>query len=124
MFHVVGSNFQVCNHHAVPTESVLTFRTTGSRNIQAQCSFPLNLCYVLLLENISLYFVLQQVFELVTLGYIHASKCCHRDSVTTHKLVVPHSIPSFLNMTTPLVFLQAACNQTGNWFLVSEPFKI
>jgi hypothetical protein len=66
--------------------------------------------YTLLLENISLYFVLQMVLELVT------------SRIYFFLLPMPHSILSFLNATLLHcnVFLQSlyTINQTSNWLLL------
>jgi hypothetical protein len=83
--------------------------------IQDVCSLPSNSClcsptqqpYTLLLGNISFYFILQLVIELVTFV-----------SLFLHSM--PYLILSFLNMTVLhyIVFKQAVFNQTSNWRLV------
>jgi hypothetical protein len=60
--------------------------------------------YTLVLENISLQFLLQQVFELMTsLGYV--SKCRRLPSVFFSFHPVPYFIPSFLNVNALIYFL-------------------
>jgi hypothetical protein len=83
------------------------------------CS-PAQQRYTALLENISLYFVLYFVFELISLPsmVIHASQLCGRLSFF-FPLPMPYSIPSFLNVTVLYynVFTKAVYNQNSKCLL-------